>query len=153
MVEVVLGVMSAFQAHKWILQAASYLLCIFSRILLSICSCSPFPVITAVGLCLVVIGICPLQDEEDVIGAERDGKRDSVDCEADVDKAEDGSPMEKDSSTKTEEEEIDQKEEESERDVFIATLLDQLVANAAKDGLSFKGSLESMASSKTEAEL
>ena len=141
LVEVVLGMLSAFHAHKWVLQAASYLLCFFSHILLSIFSYSPFPVFTTVGLCFLFIGICRLQDEEEVNGAVHNGKRVSVDSEADVDKAEessgDCSPMEKDSSTKTEEEEVD-----------------QLVASAAKDGPSFKRSLGSMAiNSKMEAEL
>ena len=158
LVEVVLGMMSAFHAHKWVLQAASYLLCFFSHFLLSIFSYSPFPVITAVGLCFLFIGICRLQDEEIVNGAVHNGKRDSVDSEVDVEEAEessgDGSPMEKDSSTKTEEEKVDQKDKDEERDVFIAALLDQLVATAAKDELSFKRSLGLMAmNSKTEAEL
>ena len=113
MVEMMLGVMSAFHAHKWILQAASCLLWTFSRILLSF-SYSPFPAFTALGLCLLFIGIFRLQDQEDVNGAVSD------DSEDDVDEAEqstgDDSPMEKD-STETEvdqegEEEVDQEDEE-----------------------------------------
>ena len=78
--------------------------------------------------------------------------------EADVDEAEesigDDSPMERD-STETEvdqegeeEEEVDHEDEEgedSERGDFIAALLDQLVRDAVKSGLSFKGSVATSA--------
>ena len=156
MVEVMLGVMSAFHAHKWILQAASYLFWAFSGILLSYFD-SPIPAFTAVGLCLLFIGIYRLQDqEEEVNGVGGDDRNDSVDSEADVDEAEestdDDSPMDKD-STETEvdqedeekfdqedEEEVDQEGENSERGDFIAALLDQLVCDAVKSGLSFNGS-------------
>ena len=169
MVEAMLGVMSAFHTHKWIFQAASCILWIFSRILFAFSS-SPFPAFTALGLSLLFIGIYRLQDkEEDVNGAVGDNRRDSVDSEADVDEAEestgDDSPMEKD-STETEvdqedeekfdqedEEEVDQEGEESEKGDFIAALLDQLVCDAVKSGLSFKRSSVDTIISKTNAEL
>ena len=148
MVEVMLGVMSAFHAHKWILQAASYLFWAFSGILLSYFD-SPIPAFTAVGLCLLFIGIYRLQDqEEEVNGVGGDDRRDSVDSEADVDEAEestgDESPMENDSTetdvNQEDEEEVDQEGEDSEKGDFIAALLDQLVCDAVKSGLSFNGS-------------
>ena len=154
-VEVMLGVMSAFHAHKWILQAAAYLFWTFSRILLSY-SFSPFPAFTAVGLCLLFIGIYRLQDQdEEVNGVVGDDRRDSDDSEADVDEGEesigDDSPMERD-STETEVdqegEEVDHEDkegEDSERGDFIAALLDQLVRDAVKSGLSFKGSVATSA--------
>ena len=155
MVEAMLGVMSAFHAHKWILQAAAYLFWTFSRILLSY-SFSPFPAFTAVGLCLLFVGIYRLQDqEEEVNGVVGDDRRDSDDSEADVDEGEesigDDSPMERD-STETEVdqegEEVDHEDkegEDSERGDFIAALLDQLVRDAVKSGLSFKGSVATSA--------
>ena len=55
-----------------------------------------------------------------------------------------------------EEEEEKKKDEDLERDAFIAALLDEVVGNAVerspKEGMSFKGSQESLAISETNGE-